>query len=68
MWVALVETVAEVLGKKKKGQLNWFQNSKDHLRPYPQTRNSMYRKWLSSNKSQDLVKFREAWGKARRVV
>ena len=65
---ALVNTAVEVLGKEKKRQPDWFQDSKDHLRPYLHAWNSMYRNWLFSNKRQDLVKFMEARGKAKREL
>lgn len=64
MQVALADSAAEGLGKEKK-QPTWFQDSKDHLRPYHQARNSTYTKWLANNKRQDLVKFREGRSKAR---
>ena len=68
MKAAMVDTAGEILGKVKKRQPNWFQDSEDHLRSYLMARNSAYRKWLASADRKYLIWFREARGKARREV
>ena len=68
MRAALVDTAEAVLGKVKKRQPDWFQDSEDHLTPYLQARNCAYRKWLDSSDRQDLMSFREARGRSKREV
>ena len=68
MQAAMVHTAEEILGKVKKRQPNWFQDSDDRLTPYLQAKNSAYRKWLNSSDRQNLTSFMKARGRAKREV
>ena len=68
MRTALVDTAGETLGKAKRSQPDWFLDADDTIRPFLQTRNAAYTKWLATGDRQELVKFREARGRARLEV
>lgn len=65
---AILETSDELLGVIKNKQPDWFQESEDELRPYLVLRNNAYRAWLSSSKSEDLMKFKKTRYEARRAI
>ena len=66
---AILETSEELLGVVQKNkQPDWFQESEDELRPHLVLRNNAYRAWLSSSKSEDLMKFKKARNEARRAI
>ena len=68
MRTALVDTAGETLGKAKRSHPDWFLDAEDTIRPFLQARNAAYTKWLATGDRQELVKFREARGRARLEV
>ena len=61
-------TSADVLGVAARRQSDWFRESLGELQPLLMARNKAYSRWLGTGKQEDLVKFREARGEARRAV
>ena len=56
------------LGVAARRQHDWFRESLGKLQPLLMARNKAYSMWLGTGKQEDLVKFREARGEARRAV
>ena len=46
MRIALVDTAVKTLGRATRSQPDWFLDSEDYIRPYLQTRNVAYAKWV----------------------
>lgn len=68
MRTAIVEAAEETLGRARRSQPDWFLDSEDSIRPFLQARNTAYTKWLATGDRRELVKFREARGRARLAV
>ena len=65
---ALVDVAEKALGRARRRQPDWFQEYEDTIRPYIQARNDANTKWLASSDREDLVRFRQARGRARQAV
>ena len=65
---ALTSAAEDVLGVVARRQPDWFRESLGELQPLLMARNKAYSRWLGTGKQEDLVKFREARGEARRAV
>ena len=65
---ALTGAAKEVLGERKRSDLDWFEESAAKLEPLFQKRHQLYVKWLSSGLACDKQKFSQARSDARRAV
>ena len=65
---ALTETADDVLGRVRRYQPDWFQESMEELKPLLQQRNDAYKKWLATKRTADLCRFREARNAARKAI
>ena len=65
---AFTTTAEDVLGMARCHQPHWFQDSVKQLKPLLTCRNEAYSRWLGTGRQEDLTKFREARGIAKRAV
>ena len=68
MKAALCESAQLLLGRTKRRDPDWFQESIQILKPFLEERNRMYAKWLGSKKESDWRKFLKLRREARRAV
>ena len=63
---ALCESAELVLGRVKRGNPDWFQESSHLLKPLFEERNRLYTKWLGSGKEDDKKRFLRLRREAKR--
>lgn len=68
VWTALCTSTEELLGRSRRRQPDWFQESLGILVPLLTARNVAYSRWLDLGQIVDLVSFQKARGAARWAV